>query len=1007
MDYRRKKRALSHYRKANKKHFLLASGVTMMAFSTGIYTTQVAKADQTATTTQVQQQTAETTQATTEAKTDLTLTTENSSQKTATENEVQAETGAVVTTEATENTQLQDTEKNKVTDTTQTVETKTEPTETETKKQENVETQLTDKVQTTVQTGAQDTQTTTQPATSNEVTATQATATENKLAVQKADSTQNIANNIAVSFAAVPTPDHFNIGDSSYTRADAIDVSSYQDWLTQDDFNKLKQLGIKTAIVKVTQGTGYVNPAASKQIEYARNAGLNVMVYHYAMFDNTSAGYAEGQHTANTMQNFGLSKDTLIFADMEDSSTYSVNAQANLNSFWNALSVAGFTNHAVYTGGSYLYRDAVIATVGRDRTWIAQYPYTPVRGGHYEQQWHNAGYGAWQFASTAYIPGREYMGPLDVSIDFNGLLTAPVKNREAGYFDEITLKGNDLSIRGWHAADLSASRGHAYVIVYDKTAGKELRRVAYTPTYRQDVANSYAKNIYNAANSGFNVNFSLAGIDISGHELQFIARYSDAANGEGNHTDMWSKGYVLLKNEVGNFDEVKVVGDQLHVRGWHATDRDLNGVTSNLQLIDNQTGRVLRTVNYSAVARPDVVKNGYASYKNAANSGFDVYIPLSGVDITNIKVIANYGSIATLSSREYHFDREADYFDDISIRNGNQLHVSGWHAADKATTRPYTFLIVFDKTAGRELAQVSYTALNRNDVANSFAGGIYQAGKSGFDTVISLGNADITEHELQVVARYSDATSGEGNRTDAWSRPLVVAKRDTGFFDEVRLVNDKLHVRGWHASDRVSANTVANIEAIDTKTGRVLRSVAYTPDLRPDVAKNGYASYKNATTSGFDVYIPVAGLDISNITLVANYTTSGYTTKITSNNRNFERNDGYLDRFYVDGNNVAHVSGWHAADKATTRPYAFIIIYDQTTKKELGRAQYTASARQDVLNSYAGGTYNAGKSGFNNVAIELGKNIIKGHDLQVITRYTDDPRGNGNYLDIWFPSVRI
>lgn len=322
MDYRRKKRALSHYRKANKKHFLLASGVTMMAFSTGMYTTQVAKADQTATTTQVQQQTAETTQATTEAKTDLTLTTENSSQKTATENKVQAETGAAVTTEATESTQLQDTEENKVTDTTQTVETKGESTEAETKKQETVETQLTDKVQTTAQTGEQETQTQTQPTTSNEVTAPQATATENTLAVQKADFTQNVANNVAVSFAAVPTPDHFNIGDSNYTRADAIDVSSYQDWLTQDDFNKLKQLGIKTAIVKVTQGTGYVNPAASKQIEYARNAGLNVMVYHYAMFDNTSAGYAEGQHAANTMQNFGLSKDTLIFADMEDNSTY-------------------------------------------------------------------------------------------------------------------------------------------------------------------------------------------------------------------------------------------------------------------------------------------------------------------------------------------------------------------------------------------------------------------------------------------------------------------------------------------------------------------------------------------------------------------------------------------------------------------------------------------------------------------------------------------------------------
>ena len=133
--------------------------------------------------------------------------------------------------------------------------------------------------------------------------------------------------------------------------------------MTQADFNKLKQLGVKTAIVKITQGTGYVNPAASKQIEYARKAGLNVAVYHYATFDNTSAGHAEGQHAANTMQNFGLSKDTLIFADMEDESTYSVNAQANLNRFWSALSANGFTNHAVYTGGSYLYRDAVIATV--------------------------------------------------------------------------------------------------------------------------------------------------------------------------------------------------------------------------------------------------------------------------------------------------------------------------------------------------------------------------------------------------------------------------------------------------------------------------------------------------------------------------------------------------------------------------------------------------------------------------------------------------------------------
>ena len=104
---------------------------------------------------------------------------------------------------------------------------------------------------------------------------------------------------------------------------------------------------------------------------------------------------------------------------------------------------------------------------------------------------------------------------------------------------------------------------------------------------------------------------------------------------------------------------------------------------------------------------------------------------------------------------------------------------------------------------------------------------------------------------------------------------------------------------------------------------------------------------------------------------------------------------------------MAHVSGWHATDKATTKPYAFIIIYDQTARKELGRSQYTTVSRPDVLRSYAGGTYNAGNSGFSDVKVNLGKNILKGHSLQVITRYTDDPKGDGAYTDIWFPAVRV
>ena len=59
----------------------------------------------------------------------------------------------------------------------------------------------------------------------------------------------------------------------------------------------------------------------------------------------------------------------------------------------------------------------------RQKTWWSQYPFVPTNNGYYEKEWKNLGYGAWQFSSTAYIPGRENMGALDLSIDFNGLFS--------------------------------------------------------------------------------------------------------------------------------------------------------------------------------------------------------------------------------------------------------------------------------------------------------------------------------------------------------------------------------------------------------------------------------------------------------------------------------------------------------------------------------------------------------------------------------------------------------
>ncbi|MDD6171712.1 MAG: GH25 family lysozyme, partial [Ligilactobacillus ruminis] len=153
------------------------------------------------------------------------------------------------------------------------------------------------------------------------------------------------------------TCDVFGIGDGRYTRGDAIDVASYQSGLVLNDYKQLKAKGIKTVIVKVSQGTGYLNPAASNQIKNAIQAGLKVAVYHYATFNNSGSGQNEGKHMADCLRKLGLGPNTLIFADMEDRVTLNNQVKNGLNSFWNALNNAGYRNHAVYVYAGYKYRD--------------------------------------------------------------------------------------------------------------------------------------------------------------------------------------------------------------------------------------------------------------------------------------------------------------------------------------------------------------------------------------------------------------------------------------------------------------------------------------------------------------------------------------------------------------------------------------------------------------------------------------------------------------------------
>ena len=231
-----------------------------------------------------------------------------------------------------------------------------------------------------------------------------------------------------------------NIGDANYPRVDAVDISGYQASMTANNFVTLKNLGVKTAIVKVTEGTYYINRYAGQQINYAKNAGLNVQVYHYAKFGSQGAAINEANYLANEMEALGLDKNTLIYADMEDTTTKYYGVANHLNAFWNQLNNRGFTNHAVYASTSYDQTYNVSSTVGKNRTWIAQYLYSPS-----STNLRNQNYGAWQFNAHGRIPG--YNGDLDISIDYQGLVANSGEWSNNNGKWSYSINGNNVT--GW------------------------------------------------------------------------------------------------------------------------------------------------------------------------------------------------------------------------------------------------------------------------------------------------------------------------------------------------------------------------------------------------------------------------------------------------------------------------------------------------------------------------------------------------------------------------------
>lgn len=148
-----------------------------------------------------------------------------------------------------------------------------------------------------------------------------------------------------------------------------IDLSSFQKDLTVDDY---KKLGVKKAIVKISESTNYVNPYIHDLVDKSAAGGVNAFAfYHFGRFTNDAQAVNEAKYFIDNAKNqVNVKPKTLMILDAE------INGMptSSVIVFLKALRDAGFRT-GFYTGKNLLASfDLEAIKPYMDFFWLASYP---------------------------------------------------------------------------------------------------------------------------------------------------------------------------------------------------------------------------------------------------------------------------------------------------------------------------------------------------------------------------------------------------------------------------------------------------------------------------------------------------------------------------------------------------------------------------------------------------------------------------------------------------------
>lgn len=443
-------------------------------------------------------------------------------------------------------------------------------------------------------------------------------------------------------------------------------------------------------------------------------------------------------------------------------------------------------------------------------------------------------------------------------------------NVNAGCLDGYQLQAQNgqpvLRVSGWHVASTSADQSTGYLIIFDRTTGRELvRHRISSPVTRNDVAAIY-RNVANSSRSGFDERIMIPGWAL-GHQLTVVARYTDDANGgEGHHTDLWlNKQISFNMNNNANLDNVQLTNGSVVVSGWHATNAAIGRNYHYIIAWDTSTGREIARQLVQDEQRDDVAR-AYPTVLNAGKSGFNASFALNQPAYANdqVQFISRWTSDArgNGNSVDYWFAPQrlfkdtGNYGNIDGYRLTNQgLQVSGWNATNAALGRGYHTIIVLDARTGRELGRRTVSLGQRSDVSRVFPG-VLNAADSGFNTVIGFNPAMVTD-PVQIISRWSATSDANENYVDHWFGPiqLLADQGNYGSLDKMSLDGNRIQITGWHASNQAFNKRYHWIILLDQTSGReVGRRLAISNTSRPDVA-SAYPKVSDAGNAGFNVVI--------------------------------------------------------------------------------------------------------------------------------------------------------